>query len=316
MNPLLTPGRLLYLVYHLPVAETRRSIRQGGPWEQWRDRKGARAMERAAWQLPTPDFGPAPAFEVHLLTGRRFAFQSAFCLWSLAQAAQRNLAPVFHDDGTLTYSFGRRLIALFPRGRVVSREEMDSLLHDHLPAHRFPALRERFAHFPLIRKLIAPHLGSTGWKLVLDSDLLFFRRPDFLLQWLNGPNEPLHMADVADAYGYPPPLLEKLAGGPLPSRVNTGLCGLRGSELDWELLEAWCAHLLHAAGTHYLLEQALVALVLTGRSCAVAPAGDYITLPDRTEVEQPRAVLHHYVADSKRWYFRQAWREILALNKR
>jgi hypothetical protein len=314
MSP--TPGRLLYLLYHLPLAETRRSLRQGGPWQQGLDRRGAAEMARAAWRLPPPHFGPAPPMEVHLLTGRAFAFQSAFCLWTLAHAARRSLAPVFYDDNTLTPELAKRLRALFPAARFVLRAEMLARLARHLPAAAFPALRERFDRYPHLRKLIAPHLGSTGWKLVLDSDLLFFRRPDFLLAWFDSPSRPLHLVDIADAYGYPPLLLERLAGAPLPPRLNVGLCGLRGDEIDWPRLEEWCAQLLHKAGTHYLLEQALVALLLAGRDCAVAPETEYITLPNRAEATAPAAVMHHYVHDSKRWYFRTAWRKALELNNR
>jgi hypothetical protein len=90
--------------------------------------------------------------------------------------------------------------------------------------------------------------------------------------------------------------------------VNVGLCGLLSESLDWEKLEWWCARLLQAEGSHYLLEQALTALLLTGQSCAIAPAHEYVTLPDKDEIFFPTAAMHHYVAGSKRWYFREAWR--------
>jgi len=45
-----------------------------------------------------------------------------------------------------------------------------------LPAARFPVLRERWENIPTSASS-RRHLGSAGWKLVIDSDLLFFRRP-------------------------------------------------------------------------------------------------------------------------------------------
>jgi hypothetical protein len=42
----------------------------------------------------------------------------------------------------------------------------------------------------------------------------------------------------------------------------------------------------------------------------VAPARDYVTCPGRAETQAPTAVMHHYVAASKRWYFRYGWRGI------
>jgi CheY-like chemotaxis protein len=62
--------------------------------------------------------------------------------------------------------------------------------------------------------------------------------------------------------------------------------------------------------TNYYLEQALVAMMLAGQSCAVAPADDYVTKPVFPEAETCQAVMHHYVANSKRWYFQHNWRKV------
>jgi hypothetical protein len=40
----------------------------------------------------------------------------------------------------------------------------------------------------------------------------------------------------------------------------------------------------------------------------VAPAADYVTLPPPAEARRCSAVMHHYVAGSKRWYFQHNWR--------
>ena len=58
-----------------------------------------------------------------------------------------------------------------------------------------------------MRKLTDVHAGRTGWRLFLDSDMLFFARPDFLLAWLADPRQPCHMIDVVSAYGYSPGLM-------------------------------------------------------------------------------------------------------------
>ena len=146
---------------------------------------------------------------------------------------------------------------------------------------------------------------------MIDSDLLFFRRPGVLLQWFAHPDRPLHALDCQESYGYSRALLERLAGAPLPSLVNVGLCGLRSDALDWAELESWCAELIAREKTNYYLEQALVAMLMARHpERVVAPAADYITKPTEAEVRAPKAVMHHYVAESKRWYFRHAWREV------
>lgn len=304
------PGKLLYHLWHRPYGQVRDSWRNGGPWQQRRTERGRIEMEAAAHNLPLLTVTAGQPLELHLLTGRRFWYQSAFCLWSLAHNTGRRLSPVIYDDGTLAPEFQASLARLFPASRFVTQSDIIARLDTHLPADRFPALRERWLNYPNIRKLTEPHLGSSGWKLVLDSDLLFFRRPDFLLGWLDAPNRPLHAVDCETSYGYSRSLMNELACAPVADLVNVGLTGLNSGEIDWERLERWCQALRNREGTSYYLEQALIAMLVAGRSCAIAPASDYVTLPRLPEAQDCHAVMHHYVAESKLWYFQHNWRLI------
>lgn len=308
----MTPGKFLLRFYHTPVNRIRDSLRNGGPWQERRTECGRAAMEAAAARLPVPSVASGAALELHLLTGRRFWYQSAFCLWTLARQTGRPLAPVIYDDGSLAEQYRDSLSRLFPAVRFVAQGETIKRLDALLPFARFPFLRERWLNYPNLRKLIDPHLGGTGWKLVLDSDLLFFRRPDFLLHWLDTPDRPLHAVDCETSYGYSRPLMNKLAGAPVADLVNVGLTGLNSSELDWEQLEHWCSPLITQEKTSYYLEQALIAMLMAGRPCAIAPVADYVTLPKPPEAHACKAVMHHYVAHSKRWYFQQNWRLALS----
>lgn len=308
-------GRLFYLVYFKPVGLLLQSVREGGPINQLINRRGRKAMERAALELPPVHGHEAdrePFYEVHVLTGRRFWYQTAFCVRSLiAHSPEISIRPVFYDDGTLA-GHRRALERLFPAALFVNPGEIAERVEQHLPLKRFPSLRERREHYPLIRKLIDPHLGSKGWKLVLDSDMLFFRRPVLLNEWLREPIHPLQMVDVEESYGYSRELLEELADGPIPERMNIGICGLESETIDWVRIENWITKLVRQCGTHYLMDQALVAMMMSGMERVVAPPEDYITLPDDPECADPRAVMHHYVALSKRCYFRVGWRKCLA----
>jgi len=307
----LTPGKIALCLYYRPLGRIRDSLRNGGPIVEWHTAAGRRAMERAAWQLPAqPVCGSLP-LELHVLTGQRFWYQTAYCLYSFATQAGRQLRPVIYDDGTLEADHCAALLRLFPSASIQSREVIRDRLDYHLPIARFPALRDRWKNYPNIRKLIDPHLGQSGWKLVIDSDLLFFRSPRFLLDWLAAPDRPLHAVDCMESYGYSRQRMAALAGAELPKLVNVGLCGWRSHSLDWAELEYWCAELIKAEGTNYYLEQALVAMLAARVGpCAVAPAVDYVTKPSREESHLRHAVMHHYVADSKRWYFQENWRQV------
>ena len=305
-------GRLAYWLWHAPAGAVRTSIAVGGPIEQWRDRCAHIEMTTAMAQLEPQTLPPTPDWpEVHFLTGAKFWDQTALCLYTLQAHTGRGLRVVFHDDGSVDDEVAARLMRIFPLASWRRPAEIMATLGNHLDAARHPVLHERWQAYPNIRKLINVHAGGHGWKLVLDSDMLFFRRPDFLLDWLRAPNRPLYMVDVKDSYGYSRELLESLAGAPLPSRLNVGICGLCSDELDWDRIETWCRRLQETGGTSYFLEQALVAMLCAGRQCAIAPAEDYRVLPPDAECREPQAVLHHYVAGSKRCYFRSAWKVAL-----
>lgn len=304
-------GKFLYQAWHRPRGWLERTAAAGGPIESWRTDRGRQAMTVAAAQLPLlPPAGGAP-LTVHLLTGRRFWYQTAFCLWTLARQTARPVHPIIYDDGSLQPEHCEPIQRLFPQARFESRAGIVARLDEHLPVPRFPALRERWLNYPNIRKLTDVHVGRPGWKLVLDSDLLFFHHPSLLVDWLDRPDRPLHAVDSETSYGYTRSLMNELAGAPVADLINVGLTGLDGSQLDWEKLEHWCATLIAREGTHYFLEQALIAMLVAGRPCAVAPAADYITCPAKPESDLCRAVMHHYVANSKASYFRTNWRRAL-----
>lgn len=308
-SPALTPGRLLYLAYHRPLAALARSRREGGPWQQWIDARGRCAMVTAARHLPPLPPPPTSAPEVVLLTGRRFWYQSAFCVYSLARHIGP-VRPVFIDDGSFDATLATEAQRLFPGSRVERATDIETRLEASLPSAKFPTLRSQRRTYIHLRKLTDVHAGLRGWRLVLDSDMLFFRPPDALRTWFAAPDRPIHMLDVHDAYGYPAATLAELAGRPVPPCVNVGICGFRSEAIDWEKLEFWTARLIARHGTSYYLEQALVALLLTDADPLRLPRADYLLLPDLAECRRPTAALHHYVDLSKRGYFRHAWRHI------
>ncbi len=310
----MTPGRLFYLLYHAPLAALRSSVIAGGPVNQWITRCGQLAMRTAAAHLPPQPTPPADAPRIAFLTGKKFWYQTAFCASSLLRVADRPLAFEFIDDGSFDDAFATEARRVFPGCLLTTAADAETRLDAALPADRFPALRRQRLTYLHLRKLTDAHAGRTGPRLVLDSDMLFFRKPDALLRWFDDPAQPIHMLDVHDAYGYPAATLAELAGTTIPSLVNVGILGLHSDHIDWAKLEHACATLLARHGTSYYLEQALSALLLAGQPAQRLPAADYRLLPTEAECLAPTAALHHYVAESKRGYFRHAWR--LTLLKR
>ncbi|MCU0527103.1 MAG: glycosyl transferase [Elainella sp. Prado103] len=303
-------GTLLYRTYYRPKGFLQKCQRRGFI-NMAIDRWSCQRMEAAAYRLPPVNFDDSDeTFNIYFLSGRKFWYQTCFCAYSLVQLGIQ-IRPIVYDDGSLTQKYANEIRRVFPNVKIVSSLEIGELLDQYLPVSQFPYLRERRSNYPNLRKLTDIHLGSGGWKLVLDSDMLFFHPPTFILNWLRSPQQPCYMVDTETSYGYSDALMSSLAQAQLPDRLNVGICGLNSHEIDWEKLEFWCKTLIEQEGTHYYQEQALIAMLLADQSCAIAPAEDYIVMPDRNEVIQPQAVLHHYVSDAKTWYFRYGWKHII-----
>ncbi|MBC7879715.1 MAG: glycosyl transferase [Anaerolineae bacterium] len=304
-------GRVAYWAYYAPAGVIKKYIERD-PFSRFNDEIARKEMEASVFDLqPFQWIDSQPSYEVFFLTGKRFWYQTCFCAYSMAKYSDANLCPIIYDDGTLGTIHITEIKRIFPNAQIILIDEIEETVHSLLPESRFPVLHERRRKYPNIRKLIDIHIGSTGWKLVLDSDMLFFGKPDLLLEWLANPDRPCHMIDVETSYGYSNSLMTDLAQSPIPERLNVGICGLNSSALDWEQLEYWCHTMIEREGTNYYQEQALVAMLMAGQDRTVAPSLEYITLPQRSEVLKPLAVLHHYVSDSKPWYFRYGWRQSL-----
>ena len=306
-------GRLAYLLWHAPAGWAERMRREGGPVEQWITARGRDAMRRTAPAL-TPFRVPlrkSDEPQLVFLTGRKLWFQTAFCLHSLLKQSGVLLPVRFLSDGTLGPDHAATLLRLFPGAVYEPEAAVLSALERRLPEARFPMLRAYERQLVLMRKLTYVHGAGDGWQLFLDSDMLFFAPPRLIESWVAAPDGPVFMTDLQNAYGYPPAVLSALAGAPVPECVNTGVSGLHADTIDWDAQEKWLHTLLTEHGSSYYLEQAMFALHLAGRPFLRLPAHDYRLMPDEAECRHPTTVLHHYVAGSKRGYFRHGWRHIL-----
>ena len=115
------------------------------------------------------------------MTGAKYWYQTVFCHASLQAHAPSRITPVLYDDGTLTVEYRDRVRRVIPWARVITLGDIEARLDDALPWDLYPTLRQRRIEQPLIRKVLDLHTGVPGWKMLLDSDMLFFERPDWLL---------------------------------------------------------------------------------------------------------------------------------------
>jgi hypothetical protein len=249
--------------------------------------------------------GQAP-FTVHVLTGEFHAHLTCFCLYSLLNHASKPLLPVVHEDGTLKEKQRDELQRVIPPVRFVTPVEGDDGVDSHFPRNRYPSLRAMRDALPLMRKLLDVHAGQRGPTLFVDSDVLFYRSPEYLLNWLSGGRKPFYMLDYQSSYGLNAAVLESVYGRQMRARVNTGFCGFFSPHIDWDRMEFWAARLLERGGVNHFSEQTLTAMTMGEMDSEIAPPKDYVISPSLAEIRNPSAVMHHYVVPSRTWYYTDA----------
>lgn len=296
--------------YHRPIGLLKKSIAEGGPIEQLRTELGRREMIRVAHCLPSVGaIDSSVEARAHFLSGQKYWHQTVFCFLSMQMHSEFKITPVIYDDGTLNKRVQDAVTRIIPWAVFVSKEEIEHVLDQKLPLARFPTLRRHRLTYPHLRKLTDIHAGSECFRLVLDSDMIVYRKPNEILKWFSA-REHFYMQDVDVFYGYPIEKLNRLASQPLPQPVNVGLYALDGRNIDWEKVEYWCRSLLNECGPSYLLEQALTAMILAGTHATALPRDKYIVMPDLSEGRAPTGILHHYVGPTKRSYYQHGWRTI------
>ena len=303
-------GRLAYRLVFAPTNLLKQSIREGGPWAQAEVRAGHKAMKIAATQLPRLKRRPTGPFaEISYLSGTKYWHQTVFCFVSLQMHVPFCITPVIYDDGTMDQHIQDQIRRVVPWVKFVVGDETESRLDMLLPECRFPSLRGRRRIYPHLRKLLDIHAGSLEYRLVADSDMLFFREPTELMQWFTKPHW-LYIHDIITAYGYPKDFLTELAGAPLPLALNAGLYAIDGASIDWDEVERWCEKQLFEYGPQYVQEQALTAMLFANKNSVALPQESYVVMPGSIEGKARSAVMHHYVDVSKRFYLRKNWKQI------
>jgi hypothetical protein len=190
---------------------------------------------------------------------------------------------------------------MFPNLRGIAGADADREVFAALNGHQ--ACREyRLAH-PLARKIFdIPILTRAGRFIILDSDLLFFRKPDAILRWCaDGAGQCWFNKDIAEAMPIPRAEVRESLGIDLWHCVNSGLCLIERSTLDLDLCERALHETRLMQKNIWLVEQTLFAI------CASA-VGRGGLLPPEYEVSKeknaiPNVIARHYVGAVRQRFY-------------
>jgi len=303
-------GKLAYKTLYKPKSFVDKIKKQGGILNSLKIDAGKKAMQKASINLSCPQ-ASSNDLQIHFLTGKKFWYQTVFCAYSLVKVVNKPIQFVFYDDGTFDAKLIEDAKSQFPGCIIHLMSEIDERLAKSLPLDKFPILNHKRKIYPHIKKLTDVHCGLEGWKIVLDSDMLFFKYPTQMMEWLENPIVPFFILDIDNAYHYSFELMEKLTNQRIERNLNVGAIGLKSETIDWNQLEQWIGIMEGQEGKSYYLEQALSAMIVSGQELELGSKGEYIVLPQKEEILNPTKSLHHYVAEAKEWYLKEAWKKII-----
>lgn len=297
--------------------------RRAGSWGL--PRRVVHKLYRMAYETPTrkriassvltlPPSPPVDAdlpFTVHMLVCRRDATM-AICTAKVANLAFDMALPwVFHDDGSLSEGDEKAFRMSLPGCTVVRRSEADRVANEKLAA--YPEILKYREHQVMALKLVDVKLWSRGGRLAyIDSDILFFRKPDFLLEALSGERRKnFFNRDISDSYVRAAEDIGREVGVRPLDRLNAGLWVMHDRALDLDTIEQWLQHPAFRENVYdYTLDQTFISMLANSSPSGVEhlpPAYDVAYRKDVTTSPNK-----HYVGAIRHGYELEGLRYLLS----
>ena len=241
--------------------------------------------------------GPELPVSVHLLVSSKTWRMGILSALSLEYFSGCRWKLFVHDDGSLDDRARARILAKLPGVRFVPRKEADDATRDLLSG--FPACARNRGKHNLFLKFFDPIIFSPCDKyLILDSDLFFFRRPQFLLDWAVGDDRSCYYnLDPTEVYCLPRERIDAELGVTLWRYFNSGLVCICREAIDLALSERLLVAFENNAWHPQFFEQTLYAL-----NTSVFGRGG--PLPPQYEItwnifRRRDSVCRHYVGPAK-----------------
>jgi hypothetical protein len=225
-------------------------LRRSWAWGQLRrvqDQGVARSIARHRLWVKALDTAPVPTrpldapapYEMHLLCYFSDYLPAIWALKSYLLRVGADPHLYIHLQGRHTRLMQARLHRQFPQAELVPQEAADRIVIPELKRrglHRLATLRAMSACMLKLTDIAT--VGRSKRVLVLDGDVLFFRRPDVLHDALLG-REPvaLFQKDAFTSYVIEPERAQADLGIPLLARLNSGVVAIDRHVIDLGLCD-------------------------------------------------------------------------------
>ena len=242
--------------------------------------------------------------ELHTLACQFDFLNTLWCLKTFYYFSGIRPRLVIYDDGSLSEAAIRTFYGHFVNCQVVRHDEFHRDMEDFLKAYRMCLKYSRIKEFYCALKLFGPmYYAKSEYVLYLDSDILFFKKPDEMLKCMES-GTPFYMSDYQDAYSYPVELLNKLLKIELAHKINSGLFYIAKRDFagNMDLVESYfkkVSELESSPDSVNRHEQTVAAIILSKANAARLDSDYQISKKPVTD----KTISHHFVNDGSRTYF-------------
>jgi hypothetical protein len=251
--------------------------------------------------------------EVHVLCGVNQAVMAIWGLWSFSHFTGGQFATFVHSDGSLTPADVKRFQKFFPNIHNVDPGTFDGEFRQQIGDEFAFVRRFRDGHM-FGHKLIDPHLSRRAKViLLLDTDIIFFSKPDEVLERCEQAKAGRQVTSGLDArcaYVADPEAISQKLGVRVAEKLNAGLVIMpKFDRTDFELIER-SLHGFEAEWVKsYFAEQTLYAIF--------AGEHGWHPLSDRYPVGRgsPDSVAIHYASGLRHRFFTEGVPRLLAIAK-
>jgi hypothetical protein len=244
-NAVLTLARTLFIEHRLPW---RLRVHLEKKREQrLRERYDKSVLETRPFVTGKDD----PHFEIHTMLGHRHV---GMCLWAVKSflfQCDRRYGVVLHEDGSLTDEDIATLNRHLPGVTIIRKAEADvavcEWLRDYPNAlayrqahrphsdHRHPAYN---MHIFAVRLFDFNYYSMASKRMFLDADVLFFKPPREILDWIGEPADTRSLYSV-EAWVPVRDKRDRLIFEPKEATFNAGLICLDSHVYSLAALDAW-----------------------------------------------------------------------------
>jgi len=126
-----------------------------------------RKMEKASANLfPVPSY--TGGLEIYFLTGKKYLYQTLYCIQSLVKVTNVKLKFILVDDGSFDNDIIKRLKRQLPGAEIITQDIIEENLNYTLPETTFACLRNKRKIYPHIKKLTDVHtIKGNAWNFCI-----------------------------------------------------------------------------------------------------------------------------------------------------